>query len=226
MEIAVKSLKNNKAPGPDSFSPEFYKKFWPQLEYYFLNYANRCHNKGYFPKTFLEGTITCLAKTGKARNLIKNWRLISLLNTSYKIISTFITNRLRPLLKNIISPEQKGFLEGRTINECTRLIYDIITESNLKNLDGLILLIDFEKAFNSISWDFINNTLKEMNFGNKLIKWINMFQEGATSKITLNGHTSDSFQLRRGCRQGDPISPYLFILCSELLTLAIKTETT
>ena len=172
----------------------------------------------------LEGTITCLPKSGKARNLIKNWRPISLLNTSYKIISTCITNRLRPLLKQIISQEQKGFLEGRTINECTRIIYDIINESYQQNIEGLILLIDFQKAFDSISWDFIRKTIKEMNFGDSFIKWVDMFHQGSTSKIILNGHYSEPFSLERGCRQGDPISPYLFIICSEILSLAIKND--
>ena len=172
----------------------------------------------------MEGTITCLPKSGKARNLIKNWRPISLLNTSYKIISTCITNRLRPLLKTVISPEQKGFLEGRTINECTRIIYDIINESHQQNIEGLILLIDFEKAFDSISWDFIRNTVKKMNFGDSFIKWVDMFHHGSTSKILLNGHYSIPFPLEIGCRQGDPISPYLFIICSEILALAIKKD--
>ena len=100
LEIAVKSLKNNKAPRHDGFSSEFYKKNWPQLEHFFLNYVNKSYKLGLLSSTLLEGTITCLPKNGKARNLIKNWRSISLLNTSYKIISTCITNRLRPLLKN------------------------------------------------------------------------------------------------------------------------------
>ena len=224
LDVAVKSLKNNKAPGPDGFSPEFYKLFWPQLEHYFRDYVNESHKTGSLTKNILSGVITCLPKSGKARNLIKNWRPISLLNTSYKIISTCITNRLRPLLKSIISPEQKGFLEDRSINDCTRLMCDIINECDNRSIKGLILLIDFEKAFDSISWSFINSTLRKMNFGDSFIKWITMFQMGSTSKITLNGHYSQSFPLQRGCRQGDPISPYLFILCSELLTLAIKND--
>ena len=99
LDCALKLLKNNKSPGPDGYSPEFYKHFWPDLGYLFLDYVNYSHKQGSLSKTILEGTITCLPKTGKSRNLIKNWRPISLLNTSYKLISTCITNRLRPLLK-------------------------------------------------------------------------------------------------------------------------------
>ena len=88
----------------------------------------------------------------------------------------------------------------------------------------MILLVDFEKAFDSLSWDFIQSSLKKFNFGNNFIKWVNIFQKGSNSRIILNGHLSDAFALERGCRQGDPISPYLFILCSEFLTLAIKHD--
>ena len=101
---------------------------------------------------------------------------------------------------------------------------DIIHESETKNIDGLILLVDFEKAFDSLSWDFIHEILPKFNLGPKFIKWIRMFQENSRSRITLNGHLSDPFSLQRGCRQGDPISPYIFILCSEFLALAFKNE--
>ena len=131
---------------------------------------------------------------------------------------------LRPLLTNIIREEQKGFLTGRSIADCTRLMYDIIYECEQKKQDGLILLVDFEKAFGSLSWSFIHHALKEFNFGKNFKKWISMFQQGSNSRIILNGHLSDPFMLYRGCHQGDPTSPYLFISCSEFLTLANKNN--
>ena len=103
-------------------------------------------------------------------------------------------------------------------------MFDVINGCNEKKIDGLILLVDFEKAFDSISWPFITTALEEMNFGEKFINWVHMFQQGSTSKITLNGHFSLPFSLQRECRQGDPISPYLFILCSEFLALPLKNN--
>ena len=103
-------------------------------------------------------------------------------------------------------------------------MYDTIFECESKNSSGLILLVDFEKAFDSLSWKFIHQALEKFNFGSNFRKWIHMFQKGSKSKVILIGHISDSFELQRGCRQGDPISPYLFILCSEYLTLALKNE--
>ena len=222
LDNALKQMKNNKSPGMDGFSPEFYKKIWPQLGYFFLNCAQECFKRGELTESQTQGLITCLPKTGKARNLLKNWRPISLLNTTYKLISACITNRIRKILDKLISSEQKGFIPGRTISDCSRLMYDIIFSCQNLNIDGLILLIDFEKAFDSLSWPFIHETLKKFNFGPNLQKWVKILQYRSNSRIILNGHLSEPFYLERGCRQGDPLSPYLFILCAETLTLAFK----
>ena len=224
LDIALKKMKNNKSPGMDGYSPEFFKQFWPQLGDFFLDCINDCFNNNHLTTSQTQGLITCLPKGGKPRNLIKNWRPISLLNTTYKLISSCITNRLRPILCRIISPEQKGFLEHRSISDCTRLMYDVILECQNRNVEGLILLIDFQKAFDSLSWEYIRDCLINLNFGENFCKWISIFQENSNSRIIPNGYLSESFKLHRVCRQGDPISPYLFIICSEFLTQAIKNN--
>ena len=109
------------------------------------------------------------------------------------------------------------------MGENIRLIYDILYETKKKQeLPGLILSIDFEKAFDTVSWYFIDKTLVYYNFGPSIRKWINLFQNGAESCIIQNGYMSESFLLKRGCRQGDPISPYIFILCAEILGKMIR----
>ena len=220
LDKALNQMKNNKSPGVDGYSTQFLKVFWPQLGTFFPNYINYSYNKGILTDSLTQGLITCLPKPGKPRNLIKNWRPISLLNTTYKLLSLCITNRLREILCRVISREQKGFLKGRTISDCTRLMYDLIYSYLSTNTDGLILLIDFEKAFDSLSWKFIHETLENFNFGKNFIKWIKLFQNNTKSRIILNGHLSESFTLERGCPQGDPISPY-FVLrnsCSSFQT--------
>ena len=88
----------------------------------------------------------------------------------------------------------------------------------------MLLLIDFEKAFDSVAWSFINKVLKFYNFGQNIVKWFNLFYKYSCSSVIINGHMSDWFYVQRGCRQGDPLSPYIFILCAEILAILIRND--
>ena len=99
------------------------------------------------------------------RHLLKNWRPLSLLDTVYKIASGTIANRIKLVLNNLIDKDQTGFIKGRYIGENIRLIYDLMNYTEENNIPGLLLLIDFEKAFDSLSWQFIHKALKFLNFG-------------------------------------------------------------
>ena len=107
-----------------------------------------------------------------------------------------------------------------------KLIYDILFETKSQNLPGLILSVDFEKAFDTVSWKFIEKVLDYFNFGPSVKSWIKLFQNGSESCIIQNGHMSDFLQLKQGCRQGDPLSPYIFILCAEILGKLIRKNQT
>ena len=147
-----------------------------------------------------------------------------MLNVVYKMTSAAIANRLKLTLDNLIHDNQKGFISGRFIGENIRLIYDVLFETKNRNLRGFILSIDFEKAFDTVSWKFIVKTLKYYNFGPSIVRWISLFQKGAESCIIQNGLYQIFFYLKRGCRQGDPISPYIFILCAEILGKMIRNN--
>ena len=170
------------------------------------------------------GIITCIAKPNKSEEFLKNWRPLTLLNCTYKIASGCIANRIKSVLDKLIDKDQTGFIKGRYIGENIRLIYDIMTYTEQHDISGLLVLIGFEKAFDSLSWSFIHKVLDIFNFIISIKNWIKTFYNNSLSCVIQNGFLSESFKLERSCRQGDPLSPYIFILCAEILAIIIQNS--
>ena len=224
LKEVIKKSKNNKSPGPDGYSNEFYKIFWPELNKWMQKLFNKYREENKLNDTQLGGIITCIPKGEKSRNELKNWRPITLLNSTYKFYSAILADRIKKTLNKLIHSDQKGFIKGRFIGENIRQTYDMIHYCNENKIKGLIVLIDFEKAFDSIDWEFITKTLNFFNFGPNIINWIKSIQLNSYSYIVQNGHISKKVLLHRGCRQGDPVSPYIFVLAAEIMATAIRED--
>ena len=223
-KIALNSMQNNKSPGSDGLTCEFYKIFWNDIGNYLVDSLNQSFETGKLNPLQTQSIISLIPKKDKDLAELNNWRPISLLNTDYKIATKVIANRIKKILPNIIDSSQTGFIKGRYIGENIRLLFDLIEQTEENDIPGLLFFTDFEKAFDSISHKYLVDTLKFFNFGPSFIKWIEVFYNDATSCISNNGYLSNFFKIKRGVRQGCPLSPYLFILGIELLSYAVKTH--
>ena len=133
---------------------------WRDIGDFLVRSINYGYEIGELSTTQKEGIITCIPKGDKPKQFLKNWRPISLLNISYKIASACIANRLKTVLPSLINNDQTGFLSGRYIGENIRTLYDLMAHTEKHNIPALLLLIDFEKAFDSVAWLFIQKVLR------------------------------------------------------------------
>ena len=198
--IVLKKMKHNKTPGIDGITAEFLKVFWDKLKMCITNAINCCLTNGEMSITLRQCIIVCLPKGDKDRSLIKNWRPISLLSIFYKLASGTIAERLKTVLDQVISKTQSGFVPGRNISDCTRLIYDLLYLAQDKDYTGLLMLIDFEKAFDSISWKFLYKTLQMFGFSEDFIRWVKLFNTNIKAYILQCGFLSEEIFIERGCR--------------------------
>ena len=221
---ALSKFPNGKTPGNDGLTPEFYKKFWNLLGQLMTDSLNFSYLHGELSNSEKQAIIRLIEKKRKDRRYIKNWRPISLLNVDTKIASKALALRLEKVLPFIINGDQYAYVKGRTIFDAVRSIEDIIEYTRINQIPGLMVAIDFEKAFDSISWNFLLKALKSFNLGESFVKWISVFYSNISSCVTNNGFSTPLFNVERGVRQGDPLSPYLFIIVLELLLIKIRSD--
>ncbi|GKA66695.1 putative RNA-directed DNA polymerase, eukaryota, reverse transcriptase zinc-binding domain protein [Tanacetum coccineum] len=211
---AVWDCGSSKAPGPDGFSFAFVKKYWDIIKKDLHDFINSFFASCDMPYGANSSFFTLIPKVNNP-TLITDFRPISLIGIHYKIIAKILANRLSKVIDKIVSKEQSTFIAGRQILDGPIILSEIIEWHKKRKKQLLIFKVDFEKAFDSISWNYLDHILDSLGFGLKWRSWIKTCLSSSRASILVNGSPTSEFSINRGLRQGDPLSPFLFILVME-----------
>ena len=222
---ALKEMRNSSAPGSDGLTNSFLKFFWLHINDMIVDSFNAAYEAGEMSILQKQAVITLIHK-GKdlSRDELVNWRPISLTNTDYKLLAKTLALRLAQVIKDIVNEDQVGFIKGRRVSNMIRLIDDTIDFMNIENKPGLLLAIDYKRAFDSISKDFILWSFKRFGFGEHFIKWVKVLMNNTESTINYMGWRTESIPVLSGVRQGCPFSPLAFVIALEMLAIRIRND--
>ena len=218
--VTISQMANGKSPGPDGLTVEFYKNSWDIIGREFTNIINEIHRSGYIPREMKLGSIILIHKKGST-DLLQNYRPISLLNLDLEIYTKLLANRLKKLLPKCIHTHQYAQPNGRISNVLT-LLRDIYQHVHTRRTGHFFLSLDFEKAFDSIDHQWLFAVMEKIGLPRSFIRIVQTLHSQALSEIIVNGYRTPTFTIRRGVRQGDPLSLFLFLIALEPLLATIR----
>lgn len=220
---ALRLSNRNKTPGPNGLLVEFYAHFWQKLGEVLVLVFNLAIVQGDLLSSMKASVTRLVHKKDDKRNL-KNWRPISLLNVDYKICSKAISLRLAKALGSIVDPDQTCSVPGRSISSNLVLLRDTLAFIECTNEKGILVSLDQEKAFDRLDRTFLLNLLELFGFGPWFRNCIANLYKGSYIQVLVNDFLSDPIPLARGVRQGDALSPMLYILCVEVLACKMRLK--
>jgi hypothetical protein len=224
VELALNQMSPLKASGPDGFSGDFYQKNWANVGVEVSNAVLYVLNNGFMNNDINLTYIALIPKIANP-NCVTEFRLISLCNVFYKLVAKTLANRLKSVIPNIISPNQSAFILRRLITDNVLAAYETLHTMQFRmwgKVGYMAVKLDMSKAYDMVEWDFLEAIMYRMGFDRRWIEMIIMCVKSANFKILVNGIPTGQIYLSRDLRQGDPILPYLFLLCAEALSMLLS----
>ncbi|GKV15237.1 hypothetical protein SLEP1_g26035 [Rubroshorea leprosula] len=214
IEEGLQSCDGAKAPGPDGYNFNFIKFAWSTLKEDFVKFFCEFHQHGRLVKGLNSSFLALIPKKANPVHF-KEYRPISLIGCLYKLLAKILANRLKLVMIDLISDSQSAFVGGRQLVDSVLILNEVVDEVKQRKQESFIFKADFEKAYDCVDWNFLDWMMEQMGFGVMWRKWIQECLSTTRISILINGSPTKEFSVGKGLRQGDPLSPLLFLLVGE-----------
>ena len=217
----IKHIPFDKSPGPDGFNGLFMNKFWYLIKDQFYSLCNKFYSNDPDLTSINTAHIALIPKIPGPEK-VADFRPILLVSMSLKVITKILANRLQKVIIPLLHRNQYGFIKSKSIHDYIAWAFEYLHICHKSKKDIVLIKLDFEKAFDMVEYTAIMSMLRHLGFGDRFIAWARNILYTANTSIILNGVPGKNIKCKRGVRQGDPLSPLLFVTTAELLQIVIN----